>query len=183
MSRVSKITGPEGLEPDQRAVYDRIAGGARGGVRGPHTVLLNNPGLASPVDQLGVYVRYECSVPERLRELAILVVAVRWKADYEWFAHAPLARKQGLSDDVLSAIGLGHAPSFAEEADSAVYDFAQSMVHNGRVEDAVYARAESFLGSHGLIDLTGLIGYYTLVAYTLNTFEVDVPDRSGIPWR
>lgn len=182
MSRVSKITGPEGLDADQRAVYDRIASGARGGVRGPHTVLLNNPRLASPVDQLGVYVRYECSVPERLRELAILIIAVRWKADYEWYAHSPLARKQGLSNEVLAAIGSGQAPAFDEEADSAVYDFVQSMVHNGRVEDAVYARAESFLGSGGLIDLTGLIGYYTLVAYTLNTFEVDVPDRSGIPW-
>ncbi|MDF1610243.1 carboxymuconolactone decarboxylase family protein [Hoeflea sp. YIM 152468] len=183
MSRIEKITGPEGLDAEQRAVYDRIAGGARGGVRGPHTVLINNPGLAAPVDQLGVYVRYDCSVPERLRELAILVVAARWKADYEWYAHAPLAKKQGLSDDVLSAIGSGHAPTFAEEADSAVHDFARSMAHDGRVEDDIYARAEQHLGSKGLIDLTGLIGYYTLVAYTLNTFEIGVPDSAAIPWR
>lgn len=183
MTRIPQITGPEGLDADQRAVYDSIAGGARGGVRGPHTILLNNPGLAAPIDRLGVYARYECSVPERLRELAILVVGARWKADYEWYAHAPLARKQGLSDEVLDAIGVGATPEFAEDADRAVHDFTKALAHDGRVDDETFAHAQRHLGKNGVLDLTGLIGYYTLLAFTLNGFEVEVPDISAIPWR
>ena len=91
----------ETLNPAQREVYNRIATGARGGVRGPFTALLHSPKLAGLVEQLGVYARFQCEVPERLRELAILVCATHWHADYEWYAHAPLARRQGLSDDVV----------------------------------------------------------------------------------
>lgn len=183
MARIREITSPDGLESEQRAIYERIAGGARGGVRGPHTVLLNNPGLASPVEQLGVYVRYGCSVPERLRELAILVVSVRWKADYEWYAHAPLAEKQGYSQDVLAALAAGESPDFDDPADSAVYAYVYEIAFEGRASDAAFAEAERHLGVNGVLDLTGLVGYYTLLAYTLNAFEVDVPEPAVVPWR
>lgn len=183
MARIPQITEPEGLNDAQRAVYDSIAGGARGGVRGPFTVLLNNPELARRVEKLGVYVRYECSVPERLRELAIVIVAAHWRADYEWFAHAGLARRQGHSEDVLSAIAAREMPPFDNPADRAVHDYCKQLLQDGRVGEVVYRAAEAELGSEGIVDLTGLLGYYSLLAMTLNAFEVEPPDSTGIPWR
>src|SRR5690554_3464328 len=105
------------MDAAQKAVYDRIAGGARGGVRGPFLALLHSPDLAARVEQLGVYVRFECAVPQRLRELAILTVARNWQADYEWFAHAPIAENQGLPKAVIDALGIGAAPEWPTEPD------------------------------------------------------------------
>ena len=106
MSRLPKLSR-ETLEPAAQAVWDRIASGARGGVGGPFTALILSPELCGRVEQLGVFIRYECSVPMRLRELAILCVGQHWKADYEWFAHAPIAAKQGVPDAVIAAVGAG----------------------------------------------------------------------------
>lgn len=183
MARIPEITGPENLSEIQRAVYDRIAGGARGGVRGPFTVLLNSPELATLVERLGVYVRYECRVPERLRELAIVIVAARWQADYEWFAHAGLAVRQGHSEKVLSVIAAGQPPTFDDPADRATHDYCKQLLWDGRVEETVYGAAEAELGREALVDLTGLLGYYTLLAMTLNAFEVAPPESAEIPWR
>lgn len=173
----------EALNPAQLEVYNRIAAGARGGVRGPFTVLLHSPQLAGRVEQLGVYLRFQCAVPERQRELAILVCAARWRADYEWYAHAPLARRQGLSEEAVQAIGRRDpSPAFAEEADAIVFAFCRETLERGRVSDATYARARGLLGEGGVVDLTGLVGYYTMLALTLNNFQVAVPDDAEIPW-
>jgi 4-carboxymuconolactone decarboxylase len=95
----------ESLDAAQQAVWDRMASGARGGVKGPFQALITSPELCARVEQLGVFVRFECSVPMRLRELAILCVGHHWKAAYEWFAHAPIAEKQGVPAAVIAAIG------------------------------------------------------------------------------
>ncbi|WP_218132087.1 carboxymuconolactone decarboxylase family protein [Roseicitreum antarcticum] len=176
------ITTAEGLSAAQRAVYSSIAGGARGGVRGPHAVLLHSPGAAAPMDRLGAFVRYECSVPERQRELAILVIAALWRADYEWYAHAPLARKQGLSDAVIAAVGQRETPNFETALDTAVHRFVRELLDLHRVEDSTYAEAVSLLSEVGTVDLVALVGYYSAIAMTLNTFEVGVPADAALPW-
>lgn len=171
------------LDVDQRAVYDRIASGTRGGVGGPFSVLLQSPELASRVEQLGVFIRYECSVPQRLRELAILVVGAHWKAEYEWYAHAGIALAQGLSPEVVEAIGQNRQPSFETQADHVVFGFARELLKMGRVSDEAYMPVRELLGDKGAVELTGLIGYYTLLAFQLNTFQVEPPlGGPAIPW-
>jgi 4-carboxymuconolactone decarboxylase len=181
MSRIPQLTRSQ-LDGPQMEVFNAIAAGARGGVRGPFTVLLHSAELARRVEQLGLYCRFQCRVPERQRELAICLVAARWRADYEWYAHSSLAAKQGIPQDVLDAIGAGDRPVLADPADEIVYEFASELLGSGRVSDKTFAAAIRLLGEPGAVDLTGLLGYYTLLAMTLNVFEVDVPEDATIPW-
>jgi 4-carboxymuconolactone decarboxylase len=182
MSRLTRL-GREDLNPAQMEVYNAISAGARGSVGGPFKVLLHSPELAKRVEQLGLHVRFQCKIPERLRELAICIVAQRWKASYEWYVHAPLARKQGVPNHVLDAMGAGRRPDFAEEGDATVFDYATEVLHSGQVSDPTFARARALLGDESIVDLTGLIGYYTLLAFTINAFEVEIPEDANIPWR
>lgn len=181
MSRITLLTR-EGLSPDQIEVYNSINTGARGGVRGPFRVLLHSPDLARRVEQLGVYVRFQCKVPERLRELAITIVAAHWRADYEWYAHAALAAKQGIPAKVLDAIGAGELPDITEDADKIVHDYVTALLRTGRVSDAAFSQAKALLGERGVVDLTGLVGYYSLLALQLNAFQVPVPEDGAPPW-
>jgi len=174
MSRLPALD-PEQLTADQKRVYDAIADGPRGGVRGPFLALLRSPPLADAVQRLGAYVRYDCSVPWKLRELAILLTARHWKAQYEWFAHEKQAREAGLPDAVIEAIRTGARPSFSDPAEEEIYDFCCELYETKRVSDGTYARMADRLGDTGVVELCGLIGHYNLIAITLNVAEVPVP--------
>ncbi|MBL6454031.1 carboxymuconolactone decarboxylase family protein [Belnapia sp. T6] len=173
----------EALDPAQQAVWDRIASGARGGVGGPFTALISSPDLCSRVEQLGVFIRYECSVPMRLRELAILCVGEHWKAAYEWYAHAPIAAKQGVPEAVIQAIGSGAAAiPFDAEPDRVVVGFVRELLRTGQVGEAAYTAAKALLGEKGTVELTGLVGYYSLLAMQLNVFQVAPSPPFTAPW-
>lgn len=174
---------PDELNDAQRRVHQMIGAGARGGVRGPFLILLNRPELADRVQQLGRYCRFECSLPERLRELAIVIVAAHWRADYEWHVHAALAARAGIEATALLAIGRGEAPDLATPADQAVHAFVRELVATGSVRDPAFNRAVAVLGADQVLDLTALVGYYTLLAMVINVGRVAVPDDSPIPWR
>ena len=182
MSRLPPFD-PAALDAAQQEVHDRIASSARGGVGGPFVPLLTSAELCSRVEQLGIFIRYECSVPMRLRELAILAVGAHWRADYEWYAHAPIAAKQGVPQPVIDAVGRGDAePPFDAEADRAVVAFVRELLREGRVGDAGYRPVQALLGDKGTVELTGLVGYYSLLAFQLNVFEVRPPPTVPIPW-
>lgn len=182
MTRITPITSRDGLTADQIAVFDSIVGGARGAVVGPFGVLLHNPAIAGPVEQLGAFLRYRCRVPQRQRELAILVIGAHWRADFEWFAHAPIARAQGFDDATLAQVARGGIPALADPLDQAVHAFTTELLRERRVSDATFARVEGLLGKLGALDLAALIGYYSLLATVLNAFQVAVPDPSQVPW-
>ncbi len=173
---------PETLTAEQKAIFEDIAAGPRGGVRGPCKVLIYSPDLCNRVQKLGAYVRYDCAVPQKLRELAILITARHLNADYEWHAHEPHARNAGLAEAIIEAIRAGEPPAFTEPAEQAVYDFVTELHRTHRVGDAAYAAALSELGRQGVVDLVGLLGHYSLIALTLNTFEVPVPDGKPSPF-
>jgi len=181
MSRLPTLSLEE-MSTEQIEVFNSIVSGARGMIGGPFNALLYSPELTKHVEQLGVFVRYQCSVPERQRELAICVIAAHWRADFEWYIHAPLTLKQGVSENALKLIGEGKTPSFDDPADAVVYAFATELIRAGRVSDDTYRTALKIFGEKGTVDLTGLLGYYTLLAMTLNTFEVEVPENIVIPW-
>ncbi len=167
---------PETFSPEQKKVHAAIVSGPRGRVVGPMEVWLHNPGLCEHAQALGAYCRFGSSLPPRLSELAICTTGAFWKANYEWFAHAPLAIKAGIDPAAIEAIRTGAKPNLTKSDEQAVYDFASEMVNTRRVSDATFERAKKEIGETGVIDLVGIIGYYGLVSVTLNTFEIAVPD-------
>jgi 4-carboxymuconolactone decarboxylase len=160
----------------QRQVADAILAGPRGAIVGPFLPLFHSPGLCQHVQRLGAYVRFEYPLPEDVKELAILVTARHWSAQFEWYAHRRLALKAGLDPRIIEAIAERRRPDGMSPMQAAVYDFASELHRERRVSDATFARAAEHLDRRSLMDLVGLCGYYALIAAVLNVAEVPVPE-------
>lgn len=180
-SRLAAIP-PEDLSPEQRAVYDSIVGGVRGSIRGPFNAWLYSPVLADRAQSLGEYCRYNTILGARLSEIAILITARHFKAQFEWYAHALLAREAGHDDATIETIKAGGKPDYASEAESCVHDYAAELVSAGRVGDEAHERAVEHLSDQGVVELVGVIGYYHLVSLTLNAFDVPLPEGEPLPF-
>ena len=167
MSRLPDLD-PAKFSPEQKKVHEAVLAGPRGRVVGPIKVWLANAGLAEHAQALGAYCRFNSSLPPRLSELAICTTGAFWKANYEWFAHAPLAIKAGIDPAAIEAIRIGGTPKFTKADEQAVYDFAHELLTTRRVSPATFERAKKELGETSVIDLVGIIGYYGLVSVTLN---------------
>jgi 4-carboxymuconolactone decarboxylase len=163
------------LQPGQRAVADAIINGPRGGLRGPFEAWLRSPELADRAQKLGEYCRFGTSLPRDLSEFAILLTGKHWKAQFEFWAHARLAREAGLPDDMIEAVATKATPPFRNEAQRAVYALVTEHFATNRVSDATYRLAVDELGERGVVDLVGVVGYYCLVSMTLNVFDVGLP--------
>ena len=172
----------ESMSGEQRRVYDAIAAGPRGAVRGPLAVWLQSPGLAGRAQELGAYCRYGSSLPPRLSELAILVTGAHWRAGYEWSVHAPIARDAGLSEAAVEAIRRNETPAFAREDERIVHRFAVEMLTAHEVCDETWARAQAVLGVRCVVDLVGVLGYYGLVSMTIKSFRIALPDGAADPF-
>ncbi len=160
----------------QRKAYDGIVSGPRGGARGPFNALLRSPDLADRVQRVGEYVRFNSSLPARLNELAILVVARYWSAQYEWYAHRELALAAGLDAKIADEISLGRRPAGMKDDEAVIYDFCTELHQKKSVSDANYAAALEKFGERGVIDLVGVSGYYTLVSMILNVDRHPLPE-------
>ena len=171
MSRLAKLN-PEDFDPEQKAIYDNIIAGPRGTVPAPLTVWLRRPELARHAQALGSYCRYGTTLSPRLSELAIMLMGRHWLAEYEWEVHKPFALKAGLSEDILNAVRDGREPAFTNRDEAVVYKFFTRLHADRIVSDALYAEAVELLGEDGVIDLIGIIGYYTLIATTIQAFEL-----------
>ena len=147
-----------------------------GGLVGPFNALIHAPRVGAAVTRLGTVLRFETSLDRRLRELAIVVVAARWKAEFEWWAHAQLAGKHGIDPAVINAIRRGETPSFAADDESAVYRFACQLAVNGAVDTETFETAVQQFGYESIVELVMLCGYYAMISYTLNAFSVPPPD-------
>jgi 4-carboxymuconolactone decarboxylase len=112
----------------------------------------------------------------RLSELAILITARQWTAQFEWFAHAPMALEGGLSAEIIEALRQRRMPVFAQADEAAIYDFCTELYRESRVSDATYEATKTQLGEQGVVDLVGILGYYAMVSMTLNVFEMPLPD-------
>jgi 4-carboxymuconolactone decarboxylase len=167
---------PEAMTPEQRRAYEGIISGPRGGMAGPFKALLRSPDLADRVQRVGEYVRFKSSIPAHLNELAILVTARRWSAQFEWWAHRRLAMQAGLKPAIADAIAAGRRPEGMDADEAAVHDFAHALVHSGHPEDAHFAALRERFGEQGVIDVIGACGYYTLVSFVLNVDRVALPE-------
>jgi 4-carboxymuconolactone decarboxylase len=181
MSRMPHID-PAKLTPAQQKVHDAIASGPRGAVRGPLAVWLTSPDLADKAQALGAFCRFGTSLHPRLSELAILVAGAHWQAGYEWFAHAPIAVAAGVSPAAVEAIRKGEAPAGLPADEQAVYKFAHEMVKNRRVSEPTFQAAKALLGEKAVVELVGVLGYYTLISMTIVTFDVPLPAGTPEPF-
>jgi 4-carboxymuconolactone decarboxylase len=179
--RLPALTADD-LTPEQKRVHDLIADGPRGRVPAPFWAWLRSPNLAEPAQALGAQCRYRTSLPPRLSELAILVTAYAWRAPYEWAAHAEEARKAGLGEAVIAAIGRGETPAGLAEDEAAVHAFAREAQDTRRVSDKTYSHALAKLGERGVVDLTMILGYYCLISLTLNVFRVPAREGATVPF-
>ena len=161
--------------PDQQRVMDEAAAGPRGRVPAPMRTWIANPELAQRASQLGEVVRYRSSLPARLRELAILVVARMWTSHFEWAAHKAEALKAGLDPAVIDAIAARAEPSFGDDGEALVYRFARTVLTEHRVGDDDYRTIVAALGETAVVELVGTLGYYGLVSMTNNVFAIDLP--------
>jgi len=174
-----KPLSQEEMTEAQRKVYQDIAGGPRKGFRGPFNALLRSPELAERAQKLGEHIRFGTSLPPRLSELAILITARYWSAQYEWHAHAPHAAKGGLAASVISELQAGKRPGSMKEDEAVVHDFCSELHEKKAVSDATYKRALELFGERGVVDMIGVSGYYTLVSMVLNVARHPLPE--GVP--
>ncbi|MFO1306081.1 MAG: carboxymuconolactone decarboxylase family protein [Burkholderiales bacterium] len=169
------------LNDAQRAVAAAIASGKRGGVRGPFIALLHNPALTQHVQALGEHLRFHTRFAPSVLEIAILITARHWNCAYEWYAHEKIARAAGLAPAVIAALVAGATPDGLDLESALVHDFACQTLQSGAPSDAIYAQAERHFGKDGVLDLLALVGYYSLLAFVLNTARPAVPADGGIP--
>lgn len=181
MVRIPDIV-EEKLTHDQRRVYDDIQSGPRGAVVGPLRIWLNNPAFTDVAQKLGIYCRYNTGFPARLGELAILVVVARWRAGLEFAAHARIATENGLGEDIVEAIRTGNEPRFEHPDEAIIYEASNELLTTRRLAQKTYDRVLETFGQSGLIDLVGILGYYTMIAMTVVTFEMDMPEGVSDPF-
>jgi 4-carboxymuconolactone decarboxylase len=172
---------PEALTPEQKRVVEGITSGPRGGLRGPFPAMLRSPEVAERFQKLGEYLRFNSSIPAALNELAILITAREWSAQYEWYAHHILAMKAGLPPAIAEAVAEGRKPDGMDADQATVWQFCTELHRTKQVSDATYAAARERFGERGVIDLIAVSGYYVAVAMTLNVAQVPLPPGVPVP--
>ena len=164
------------MSDDQKSIHDESTAGQRGTFTPPARAWIHAPGIARHANRLGEYVRYNTTLGAKNSELAILVTARHWSAHYEWYAHKAKALGAGLDPKIIDDINARRTPSIADPRSKLIYDFSKSLHETHQVPKPLYDSAITLLGEKGTVELVGLLGYYSLVSMTLNTFEVPLPD-------
>jgi 4-carboxymuconolactone decarboxylase len=174
---------PEELTPPQKAWADALAAPPRNGKIGnpPFRAYIRDPDLATRLIALADYLRWNSTLPPRLSEMAILITAREWTAQYEWYAHHPLALKGGLDPSVAAAIAAGKRPDNMRGDETALYDLATALYRDKKVSDSVYKAARDQFGERGIMDIIGIIGFYDITSMTLITMQGGVPEGKTPP--
>ena len=178
MARLASITRKDQVAAKDHAVFDSIVA-SRGAVQGPFTMFLNSPELAERVAHLGAYVRFEGSLDMRARVLAAMTVAREFEAVYVWGAQAGGARRQGVPEATITAIRENHSRGIAPE-DAEIVEFTRQLLRRHRVDDATADRLRARFGDDGFIQLTGAIGYYSMLAMTVNACELEAAPNAEV---
>ena len=177
MARVPQIQRRGDVAADAAHHFDSIVG-SRGRVSGPFSVLLNSPEIAGRAAHLGAYIRFESTLSDADRELAIITAAREFDCHYEWSAHVVLARDAGVSDDAIEAVANRADLENLDASDALVIAYGREMFRDKRVSDATFDAAQSRFGDQGVTELTATMGYYGMLACALNAFEV-LPARDA----
>jgi 4-carboxymuconolactone decarboxylase len=173
------LVSEESLSPEQRTVYNKVVSGPRGELVGPLRAALHAPELADRWQQFGEQLRYHTSLPHKLTELAIIMTGRHWNSRVEWAIHGDIARRAGLSEALIEAVRTCAPPTFDEADEAIVYEYARETLQCGDVSESAYQAAYRRFGAVGVVELTALIGYYSLVAMTLNSHDIPIPRGRG----
>jgi 4-carboxymuconolactone decarboxylase len=187
MERFRKLPRDE-FDEEQVAAWDLVrqtwggeAGEEPGDLTGPFSVVIHAPALVPRLMELGKTLRGS-SVPERAVELIIITVGARWKAEFEWWMHVDRAREEGVAESVIEAIGAGRAPEFDNGADRIVHAITDQLLEAGQIDDSTFEAGREQLGDRGIVEIVSLCGYYTLIAFILNAFDVPLPGGVRRRW-
>jgi 4-carboxymuconolactone decarboxylase len=179
---------PDQLDDESRKLYDAVLASPRGEGPGRRIILRDDGSLSGPFDawlrtpEVGIHLeragmafRTDTVLAPAAREVATLVVARAWGADFEWWVHGVLARRQGVTEKVIDAIGQGVRPEFDDPDCGAAYDVAVGLVHHRAVDRDTLERAREILGERALIEAVTLVGFYLMVSSVLVAFEPPPP--------
>ncbi|MDQ1425206.1 MAG: 4-carboxymuconolactone decarboxylase [Acidimicrobiaceae bacterium] len=186
MSRLPPLTR-EALDDDGREVWDSITAtrgsvvAEDGALMGPFNAWVTAPGIGGRLAELGAALRFQSSIERRLLEVAIITVGARWQAEFEWWAHSRMALQHGVSQEAVDAIARGATPPLPDD-ERVVHAVARQLVESGHVDQASYDAARELLGDRGVVELVSLCGYYTLVSFSLNAFDVPLPPGEERTW-
>jgi 4-carboxymuconolactone decarboxylase len=171
------------LNDAQRTLLAALRAGPRGqslNVRGPFAAWMHAPEFGLLAQALGAHCRYQTSLPPRLSEFAILCTARLWRAQYEWYAHEPMAEKAGVKPATIANLRAGREPKSAPKDERAIYAFIQELYKTRRVSDRTYKRVNGLIGDQATVELTGICGYYALISMTLNVFRMMPPEDAKL---
>jgi 4-carboxymuconolactone decarboxylase len=166
---------PEHLTEAQKAAAAEFLELRQTPVFGPFVPLLRSPELLRAANRMGLHLRYHSTLPLRINEFVILIVAREWSQQIEWQIHHPIALKAGLDPAIAAAVAEGRHPERMAEDEAAAWDFTTELHRNRGVSDATYARAEAAFGEEGVVELAGLCGYYGLLAMVMNVARTALP--------
>ncbi len=166
---------PAGWTEAQRLCAEEIVQGPRRALIAPFVPLLRSPELCTHAQRMGEYLRYRSAIGLRLSELAILVSARFWDQQVEWSIHAPIAEREGIAPAVVRAIEQQQTPVFERADERIVFEVSRQLLHDRRVDDATWADAVAQLGEQGVVDLTGIVGYYTMLSVVMNGAQTPPP--------
>jgi 4-carboxymuconolactone decarboxylase len=170
-----KLLSPGEMNADQKQTYDESIAGKRGKPPPPMMAWLNSPEMARHATRLGGFLRFDTLFPAKLSEIAILVTARHWTSHYEWYAHKRDALKAGIDPAIIEAIARRREPGFPDRRAKLVHDYVKTLLATSRVPGALHTAAVEVLGERSVVELVGIAGYYSLVALTLNAFEIELP--------
>jgi 4-carboxymuconolactone decarboxylase len=171
------------LDEKQKPLGEQIMKVSSVGLGGPYNPMIRSPVLGQRLYDLFYYLRWQTSVPTKLNEFAILIIGRQWRSQVEWFAHAPLAAKAGLSADLIADLKAGERPSGMAEDEALVYVFVTELTTTKKVSDETFARAKTIFNDQQIVDLTAVSGNYVMVAMMLAMAEETVPPGKQEPFK
>jgi 4-carboxymuconolactone decarboxylase len=171
----------EQLSPEQQAVAADVLKQSSAGLGGPYGMLIKSPELLKRYLLMTDYLRQKTSVPRRLNEMAILLEARVWDAQYEWWAHEPLARKAGLSDAIIADIRDGKRPGSMQPDEAIVYDVVTELLNKRQLTDDTFGKAKQILGEQQVVDLVAVTGFYVMVSAVIIAGRVTIPGGGPAP--
>jgi 4-carboxymuconolactone decarboxylase len=173
--RFKPLTWDE-MTPAQRTMVEHLVAGPRAGAGGPFNVLLRSPEMGDIAQQFGASMRFNQAMPRKLNEMAIIITARYWTAQYEWYAHKRAALQAGLNPAIVEAIQNGRKPTGMQKDEDAVYTFCTEVLTTKHVSDATFATAKDTVGEKGVVDLMGVMSWYQMVSMMLNVDRYPLPD-------
>jgi 4-carboxymuconolactone decarboxylase len=171
----------EQLNPEQQAVAAEVMKQSSAGLGGPYGMLIKSPELLKRYLLMTDYLRQKTSLPHRLNEMAILLEARLWDAQYEWWAHEPLARKAGLSDAIIEDIRAGKRPAVMQPDEAIVYDVVTELLNKRQLPDDTFSKAKQILGEQQVVDLVAVTGFYVMVSSVIIAGRIAIPNNGPAP--